>query len=253
MKLQFIVATHSPLLITPSNIKNVYKFTNNYHVIKVARPWSAITSGESTLVQMLQIENIAKVFFVDKIIMVEWDTDEYFFKFYFEYLSRNYDKYANIIRNYEVVNINGKWRYYYWRQFLGKFGVDAYFIWDRDNIEDQGIVQSLHHVKDVAKWYYVKNHFAKWSKYWKVVRWLKARNYELYKYITKEIKKLYPTGFLIMQLGDLESYLWLQDKWLEDTIDFCNNQLTNRLNDSFYEKYREELDQMVDAIFPSPY
>ncbi len=40
------------------------------------------------------------------------------------------------MRDYEIVNINGKGGYARRKKFLNSFGIQNYFIGDRDNIQD---------------------------------------------------------------------------------------------------------------------
>ena len=68
--LQVILATHSPLMINEKNIHNVYRFNKQDLGTQIYHPKS-LFHDEAELIHMLKFENIAKVFFVDKIIMVE--------------------------------------------------------------------------------------------------------------------------------------------------------------------------------------
>lgn len=104
---QFIVSTYSPLFINESNIKNVYRFAkiNGSTIIKT--PLFSLSANESTLVHLLKFENLSKIFFVNKIIMVEGETDAYFFDFYLKYLHTLPER-KDKVTDYEIININGK-------------------------------------------------------------------------------------------------------------------------------------------------
>lgn len=104
---QFIVSTYSPLFINESNISNVYRFSKVKGQTKVKNPFSAFSSDESSLVHLLKFENLSKIFFVNKIIMVEGETDAYFFEFYLRYL-HTLPQWKGKIADYEIININGK-------------------------------------------------------------------------------------------------------------------------------------------------
>jgi predicted ATP-dependent endonuclease of OLD family len=69
--LQVILATHSPLMINEKNIPNVYRFNKEHLETSIHHPAHSVFYDEAELIQMLKFENIAKVFFVDTIIMVE--------------------------------------------------------------------------------------------------------------------------------------------------------------------------------------
>jgi predicted ATP-dependent endonuclease of OLD family len=104
---QFLVSTYSPIFINESNIANVYRFSKIKGNTEIKTPNNNILADESSLIQILKFENAAKIFFVDKIIMVEGEIDAYFFEYYLEYLHK-FPKRKDKLTNYEIVNINGK-------------------------------------------------------------------------------------------------------------------------------------------------
>ncbi|NOZ44398.1 MAG: ATP-binding protein [bacterium] len=69
--LQVILATHSPLMINEHNIRHVYRFSKHHLKTQINNPAFRIHADDADLIHMLKYENIAKIFFVDKIIMVE--------------------------------------------------------------------------------------------------------------------------------------------------------------------------------------
>jgi len=104
---QFIVSTYSPLLINESNIGNVYRFSKINGETKIKNPFLTLSADEATLVHLLKFENLSKIFFVNKIIMVEGETDEYFFEYYLRYLHTLPER-KDKLTDYEIININGK-------------------------------------------------------------------------------------------------------------------------------------------------
>lgn len=104
---QFIVSTYSPLFINETNIANVYRFSKLAGETKVKNPFFTLSADEASLVHLLKFENLSKIFFVNKIIMVEGETDAYFFEFYLRYLHTLPER-KNKITDYEIININGK-------------------------------------------------------------------------------------------------------------------------------------------------
>lgn len=107
-RLQVIMATHSPLMISETTINAVHRCSIQDSGTMV---WSSTRSqfadDEYRLIQMLQYGYTAKVFFVDTIIMVEGETDEYFFDFYLRHL-RQQPGWHHKIKNFAVINVNGK-------------------------------------------------------------------------------------------------------------------------------------------------
>lgn len=107
MAMQFIIATHAPLMVTPQTVHHVLRCTKRNDHTHVINPHYMISNDEANLVHMLQYENTAKIFFVDKIIMVEGETDLYFFSFYCDFLSQQEERRGRI-DNYEIIDIGGK-------------------------------------------------------------------------------------------------------------------------------------------------
>lgn len=128
LNIQFIIATHSPIMVNEQNINNVYRFYRKNNFTHIVSPQQYYLEQESNLVQMLKFTNSSKMFFVDTIIMCEGETDEYFFNFYLSYLMEKSDDWKARIRNYEIMNVNGKGSYKMWRKFLKKFGLKSFFI-----------------------------------------------------------------------------------------------------------------------------
>lgn len=121
LKLQCIIATHSSLLINENNIQYVHRFYMRDHASQVVAPLHAYHEQESNLVQILRFTNTAKIFFVNKIIMVEGEIDELFFGYYLNYLAEHNPEREKKITNYEIININGKGSFKRWKKFLDKF------------------------------------------------------------------------------------------------------------------------------------
>lgn len=133
---QFIISTNSPLFINENNITNVYRvYKNEKSESKIICPKITVDYDDATLIHMLKFENLSKIFFVSKIILVEGDTDAYFFSYYLNYLKTLPER-KEKIRDYEVININGKGSLHTWIRFLNKFNIKNFFIGDWDNTVD---------------------------------------------------------------------------------------------------------------------
>jgi len=118
---QFFLSTYSALFINESNITKVYRFQKDRdNNTKVYNPNLKIASDDAKLVHLLRYENLSKIFFVDKIIMVEGDSDLYFFTNYLKWLQEQPER-EDITGTYEIININGKGSYKSWTKFLNKF------------------------------------------------------------------------------------------------------------------------------------
>lgn len=134
--IQFIIATHSPVFVNKDNIDNVHRFHSNEMgepTVKIPQ----IQESQKSLTEILDYTNSSKIFFVNKVILVEGKTDEYFFRFYIDWLRRSDFKLSESMKmtSYEVLSIEGKQSVNRWKEFLRKFGLDTSFIGDWDNIE----------------------------------------------------------------------------------------------------------------------
>ena len=106
-KMQFIIATHAPSMINEHNINNVFRCSKEKNNSTIISPSNTISEDDATLLQMLKFDHIAKIFFVNTIILVEGETDMYFFSHYLNYLKTQEHR-NNSIKNYEIITIGGK-------------------------------------------------------------------------------------------------------------------------------------------------
>lgn len=249
---QFIISTYSPLFINERNISNVYKFSKIEWETKIINPWN-LSTDESTLIQMLKFENASKIFFSKKIIMVEWETDAYFFEFYLNHL-HTFKEWKDKITDYEIININGKWWFQRRKSFLSKFWIQSYFIWDRDNTVEFNILEQadLNYYYQQSKKYYNSIKKVKWHMdrhYTRLVNTIRALHPEKHNYVVKKIEELYQDNIFILKKWDIETYLWMKSKWLEETINFCHRDFQKRLSDKSVAPHREELNYTINSIF----
>ncbi|MFZ2150581.1 MAG: AAA family ATPase [Candidatus Absconditicoccaceae bacterium] len=249
---QFIISTYSPLFINERNISNVYKFSKIQGETKIINPGN-LTTDEGTLIQMLKLENASKIFFSKKIIMVEGETDAYFFEFYLNYL-HTFQQWKDKITDYEIININGKGGFQRWKSFLSKFGIQSYFIGDRDNTVEFNILEQadLNYYYQQSKKYYnsikkVKGHMDR--HYTRLVNTIRALHPDKHSYVVKKIEELYQENIFILKKGDIETYLGMKSKGLEETINFCHRDFQKRLSDKSVAPHREELNYTINAIF----
>jgi len=254
LNLQVILATHSPLMVNEDNIFNVYRFTKKWTGTEIINPSLEISADESDLVHMLKFENVSKIFFVNKIILVEWETDVYFFDYYLNFL-KSLPDWKDKIWDYEILNINWKWSYRRRNNFLSKFGIDSYFIWDWDNIVDQHIIsdQEMQYYNQKSHKYYRFLKSTKWyvskSRYWVLVEMINNYYPNDYHYIIEQIESLYLKNIFIFKNWDLETYLSLKIKWLDEVISFCQNDFQKWYHSSKYLEYRKELDNFFEIVF----
>ncbi len=249
---QFIISTYSPLFINEWNISNVYKFAKENWETKIINPWN-LSTDEWSLIQMLKFENASKIFFSKKIIMVEGETDAYFFEFYINYL-HTFQERKDKLTDYEIININWKWWFQRRKKFLSKFWIQSYFIWDRDNTVEFNILQQsdLNYYYQQSKRYYTSLKKTKWHMdrhYTRLVNTIKALYPAKHSYIVKKIEMLYQEDIFILKKWDIETYLWIKSKWLEETVNFCHREFHKWISDKSMAPHREELNYTINSIF----
>lgn len=126
---QFIFSTHSPIFInqrTISKIVRAYKSSGKSTIKKLVKSNFDETKD---LLHIINSHNNEKIFFADKVILVEGITDRIFW----EQLINIYKKAENseII---EVLEVRGKMELEKYRKFLEKLELDNYIIADLDYI-----------------------------------------------------------------------------------------------------------------------
>lgn len=247
---QFFLSTYSALFINEQNITNVYRFSKDDWWTRVFTPYIKIASDDAKLVHLLRFENLSKIFFVNKIIMVEWDSDLYFFSHYLKRLQEQ-PGWEFITWTYEIVNINWKWSYKARHKFLSKFWIDNYFIWDWDNTVDYWFFTP----KELWKYYQLANKHIKNDKwlsgdyYNRLVFTIKKFYPQKYHRIIQWIEDLYRDSVYILKLWAIESYPRLERKWLQYMVNFCNSEFEHRLVSPETSEQRKELYDIFGSIF----
>jgi putative ATP-dependent endonuclease of OLD family len=122
--LQVILATHSPAFVDETSIPGVIRlYKDSVGNTKFTRS-SNTTIRAKDLIQYLSYTNASRVFFVDKLLLVEGPSDAYFFN---AYMNQKHPK-----RTVAVLSIEGKGSQKRWRAFLDSWKIKNYFIGDND-------------------------------------------------------------------------------------------------------------------------
>ena len=139
LDIQFIVATHSPQFVDVSSISQVYRFFQHAGHTEIVNP--TVTASQKSLTKILDLTNSAKIFFVNRAILVEGETDEYFLRFFLDHLKAHAndttaEPWLRQIEDFEIFSIKGKGARTVWTEFLKGFGLQVCFIGDWDNIAE---------------------------------------------------------------------------------------------------------------------
>ncbi len=125
---QFVLSTHSISFInknTISNIIRVYKDINSSNVAAIDK--SNLMAAKD-LLHIINSYNNEKIFFADKVVLVEGKSDKLIIEKLINYYLSLYDK-TEII---EVVEVDGKLNLEKYRIFLESFEIENYIIADLD-------------------------------------------------------------------------------------------------------------------------
>ncbi|CUR51624.1 conserved protein of unknown function [Nitrosotalea devaniterrae] len=253
LNLQCIVATHSPVFITPETINSVYRFYKPTKFTKVVHPLK-ITASDKDLINILNYTNSSKIFFVDQTVLVEGPSDEYFYKFFLDHYKKN--------DNIEFLDIGGKKSFSTWKEFLEKYGLSVYFIADLDNVfeKDLEIIDDslLLTMKSVfnAESYTVSKlgtdlEYEDSREYRNdLLNHVKQNQIQEWKKIEPKIISKYSDKIFILKEGELEDYVGIKGrkKKLEKIIDFCKNNFSKWNLDEVYSTRVQELRTIFDTI-----
>ena len=250
---QFIFSTNSGLFINEKNLNSVYRvYKDKNQNSLISAPRITVDYDDATLMHMLRFENLSKIFFVDKLILVEWDTDAYFFSFYLNYL-KTLPEWKDKIRDYEIININGKGSFVARRRFLRRFDIKNYFIWDWDNTVDFWFFSRA----ELNKYYLMANQQVKKQRaekkycdyYNRLVKTILTFNPKKHKAIIKWIEKMYSQNVFILKEWAIETYVPTEKKGLAYVAYFCNAYFYDWLHDENFAEKRNELEDIMRHIF----
>ena len=246
---QIILATHSPFFINDINIENVFRFAIQDGHSHIINPVDFRGQEQARVKQILTDGNMSKIFFTDILIMVEWDTDEYFLHYYIREYFRQHAIPARRY-NYELLNIAGKSSLHAWRSFCNQFQIQRSFIGDWDNIiSTSPFGTQIEHIKQSVPHHENWHKLTKSKQYQILIQKISDNHPELEKQIIHWLDQQEQRHIEILRHGDLEAYLWLDDKWLDVTISRCNKHFEARLLNTHYQHYRDNLNHILDKIF----
>lgn len=69
------------------------------------------------------------------------------------------------------------------------------------------------------------------------------------KEIISFIDELYKENIFLLKQGDIETYMGLEEKGVEETIEFYHREFERWIHDPAYAEKRKEMEQIFDAIF----
>ena len=219
---QYVLVTHSESLINSSTIHNVKRFALNKENNTVIK-FPNLSTDQKTLIKILDNTRSTYAFFAKKVILVEGETDRYFFKALIQELKPEF------VQEIAVLDITGKAQYDKWKTFFESFGLKVYFISDLDAAF--GLLYPTESVYKLSSP--------------EIVAGFKCTHPTL----ADDIRLKYLENIYILNDGNLEYYIGIHNKGLSETIKFCNENLTAYLanaNDIKSKEIRLILDEIIN-------
>jgi hypothetical protein len=130
---QIIAATHAPSFVTTSSLGAIRRFTMGPGGTEVIRP--EVRDTDRLLARVAEHENAAAVFFANRVVLVEGETDQHFLSTFVRKLGEaRSPHWRAAAEQVAFLNIKGKGELAAWRELLSKFAVQVFFFGDWDNV-----------------------------------------------------------------------------------------------------------------------
>jgi predicted ATP-dependent endonuclease of OLD family len=200
---QYILVTHSEALINSVTISSVRRFSLNAEGYTEIR-FPDLTTEQKLLIRILDNTRSTYAFFAKKVVLVEGDSDRYFFKAVVQSL------YQELNQEVAILHVGGKNELALWTSLFESFGLIVYRIADLD------YAYNIFYPTELRIKLKTPN----------AVTDFKSAHPDCESKITLE----YTNKTFILKNGDLERYLNI-GKDLTDVIAFCTNQLPTYLQD----------------------
>ena len=205
--IQCILVTHSEGFISDDTIKYIKRFSLNEERNSVMYV-PEITEDHKGLIKILNNTQAARVLFLNKVLLVEGQDDEYFFRDVVKRLQPEFSQ------NITIYGVNGKDNIssvnsLSFKDFFESFGLKVYFIKDLDatgkDLYENKEQRSLKTDEENNR--YREEHLD----------------------VDEKIESRYPFGEFYLKKGAVEQYTG-KLKGIEHVIDFCENDMDNFLN-----------------------
>lgn len=207
---QYIIVTHSEGFISNNTIEYVKRFSLDEERNSVTRT-PDIREGQKKLVEILNNTQAARVLFLDRVLLVEGQDDEYFFRVAIKILQ------PDLSRSITVYGVRGKDSISSFKSFFESFGLTVYLIKDLDA---------------TGKDFYNSTVSFKYDKRTKQAG-LDKRKIDKYRNehpdLDQQIESRYSSDEFYLKKGAIEQYTG-KLKGIDHVIDFCENEMDNFLN-----------------------
>ncbi|QJU07375.1 hypothetical protein FBF29_01505 [Candidatus Saccharibacteria bacterium oral taxon 488] len=217
-KIQCILVTHSEGFISDDTIKYIKRFSLNEERNSVVHT-PEIAEDQKGLIKILNNTQAARVLFLDKVLLIEGQDDEYFFR---DAVKRLQPELSQDISIYET---RGKDSIPSFKSFFESFGLKVYVIKDLD-ATGKDFYNSTVSFRNTGE-----------------ARIIKYRRD--HPDLDQQIESRYSSDEFYLKKGAIEQYTG-KEKGIDHVIDFCENNMDNFL-DSDDDKAKE-IRKIIDLI-----
>ena len=202
-KIQCILVTHSEGFINDNTIKYIKRFSLNEERNSVART-PDIREDQRKLIEILNNTWAARVLFLDRVLLVEGQDDEYFFRVAIKKLQ------PDLSQSITVYGVRGKDSISSFKSFFESFGLKVYVIKDLDatgeDFYGRGNAVSFRNSGEAGIINYRNEHPD----------------------LDQQIESRYSSDEFYLKKGAVEQYTG-KEKGIDHVIDFCENGMDNFL------------------------
>ena len=225
-RVQYVIVTHSEGFIGNKTIGHVKRFSlDEGRNSVVCTP--DIREDQKKLVEILNNTWAARVLFLDRVLLVEGQDDEYFFRVAIKKLQ------SELGQNITVYGVRGKDSISSFKSFFESFGLKVYVIKDLDA---------------TGKDFYNSTASFKYDKQTKRAG-LDKRKIDKYRNehsdLDEKIESKYPSYEFYLKKGAIEQYTG-KEKGINHIIDFCENEMDNFLNSD--DDRAKEIRKIIEII-----
>ena len=201
---QYIIVTHSEGFISNKTIGHVKRFSlNEERNSVVCTP--DIREDQKKLIEILNNTWAARVLFLDRVLLVEGQDDEYFFRVAIKKLQ------PDLSQNITVYGVRGKDSISSFKSFFKSFWLKVYVIKDLDATRED---------------FYGRRNAVSFRNSGEagIIRYRRDRPD-----LDEQIELRYSSDEFYLKKGAIEQYTG-KEKGIDHVIDFCENEMDNFLN-----------------------
>ncbi len=131
---QFLLATHSPVFISPASIRYVSRVFSDQQRSRIRRLDDASLPDRKHLFSIVNSQNNERIFFTDRVVLVEGISDRMFF----ERVLAKFTSANKVPGDFEIVAVGGKGFFAAYTRLLRACGVQHVIVADLDYATDVG-------------------------------------------------------------------------------------------------------------------